>query len=134
MTIQHIINNIFRQDFREHRVLGRVLFGISMLFLGLLSLFNISSYAGYAPEYLPLPQLLTIGVGLILTIAGFLLFANIQTLRATQAIIGLFIAFILIVNLPTGNMLELAQNVAFLAAALLIGSQAKEHLTPHKSE
>ncbi len=126
MTIQVIINNIFRQDFKNHLVLGRVLFGIAMLFLGLFNLFNISAYANYAPDYLPLPQFFVVVVGLVLTVCGFALFANLHTERAAQAILLLFIAFILIVNLPQSNMLDLSQSVAFIAAALLIAQNAKQ--------
>ena len=116
------------------RVLGRVLFGVSILFLGLLVFFDLSSYAGYAPSYLPVPLILALGVGAILTFAGFAIFANLHTERAALSIALVFISFILIVNLPTGNMLELAQNLAFVGAALLIATQAKEELHSSKPE
>ena len=126
MKIQIIVNNIFRQNFKNHRVLGRVLFGISMLFLGLLNLFNVSSFAGYAPDYLPVPSLLVVLVGVVLTFAGFALFANVHVIRSSQLIALVFLSFIAIVNLPQGNMLELSQNVAFTGAALLISTLSRE--------
>jgi len=134
MTIQSIINSIFRQDFKNTLVLGRVLFGIAMLFLGLLNLFNISSFAGYAPDYLPVPTLLVTGVGVILTLLGFAIFANLHTEKAAKGLGLLFLAFILIVNLPQGNMLELSQNVAFFGAALLIATITKEGKNGAKTE
>ena len=134
MTIQKIINSIFRQDFRDHKVLGRVLFGVAMLFIGLMNLFQISRYAGYAPDYLPVPQLLVIGVGSILTLAGFMIFANLHTQRSAQAIVLLFISFVLIVNLPQSNMLDLAQNFAFIGGALLVAQEAKRENETKKKE
>jgi uncharacterized membrane protein len=132
MTIQSIINRIFRQDFSDKVVLGRTLFGMSMLFLGLLNLFNVSSYASYAPDYLPVPHVLVVLVGLALVVLGFMIFANCRTERASLGIIILFGAFILIMNLPTGNMFDLAQNITFISAALLIGhnAQREKHKEP----
>ena len=120
MALSDVINQIFRQNFKNHRVLGRVLFGVSMMFMGLLNLFNIKAFADFAPDYLPAATLLVILVGIVLTLAGFGLFANLYVTRSAQTIILLFIAFILIVHLPQSDILELAKNVAYISAALLI--------------
>lgn len=134
MKIQHIVNSIFRQNFYNPKVLGRVIFGGSMIFLGLFTFFHLSSVVSYAPTYLPLRELLALGVGLILTVAGFGIFANLYLDQATRAIVVLFAAFILIVNLPTGNTFELAQNLAFMSAAILIGQMSHDDLSPEKKE
>jgi hypothetical protein len=98
---------------------------MSMLFLGFLNLFNISDFASFAPDYLPAPHVLVVIVGIALVGLGFMIFGNCRTERASLGIIILFSAFILILNLPQGKMFELAQNVTFIAAALLIGQNAK---------
>ena len=103
-----------------------------MIFLGMFSFFHLSSVVNYAPEYLPLREVLALGVGAILTIAGFGIFSNLYLKKATLALVVLFASFILIVNLPTGNVFELAQNLAFMSAALLIGTMSKEDLNPVK--
>ena len=132
MKIQHIVNSIFRQEFRNPKVLGRVLYGGSMIFLGMFSFFHLSSVVNYAPTYLPFRGLLALGVGAILVIAGFGVFANFYLKKATLALIILFASFILIVNLPTGNTFELAQNLAFLSAALLISRMSDNDLGTEK--
>lgn len=129
MKIQTIINSIFRQDFTNPFVLARTLFGLSMAIIGLLNVFRPKSYAAYAPDYLPMPEVLSVGIGVILLLTGFAVFANLYLKRAAQVLVLLFASFIVIVDLPTGNILWLAQDVAFISTALLIHALVKEKET-----
>ena len=126
MKISELINNIFRQDFKNHLVLGRSIFGVSIFIMGAYGLLDASNYASYAPSYIPFSEALAILTGLVLVLSGILILANSYIKRATSALIILFLLFILLIHLPTGDVFFLVQNLSVIGAALIIRSLPKE--------
>ena len=125
MGIQQEIHATFTQDFRSKEVLGRVLFGLSFIILGLLSISQMSSLASYAPIYVPFASLFVLIVGIVFLIAGICIAANKHVKNAAYSIAGIFALFALFLHLPNNDMISVFQDTAFIGAALLLASLAR---------
>lgn len=132
MKIQEVINNIFRQNYKDQLVLGRSLFGLAIFVMGFDSVFNAESYASYA-EYLPFGGFLAIVAGILFILTGFFILAGLHLRKATTVLIGLLSLFIILVYLPVGDIFSFIQSLALIGASLVIKtltSDANESTEP----
>ena len=123
--MQSKIHAAFTQDFRSKEVVGRVLFGLSFVMLGLLSISQMNSLASYAPIYVPFAPLFVLIIGIDFLIAGISIAINEHVKNAAYSIAGIFVLFALFLHLPSNNMIAIFQDTAFIGAALLIASRAR---------
>ena len=122
MKIQEVINNIFRQNFHNPAVLGRVLFGLSILVLGLNSALRSESYVSFAPPYIPFPYFFAIFFGVLFTLSGLLILADSHIRKATAVLVGILLLFILVVYLPTGDLSSITRTIGVVGGAILVRS------------
>jgi len=122
MSLQHEVHSALKQDFKNHSVLGRVLFGFAFALLGLLSILQSGSLSSYAPQYVPFATFLIIVIGILFLVSGLGIIANKEVKRACYAIIGVHVVFLLLLHLPSSDFISIAQDVAYIGAALLIAN------------
>lgn len=132
MVLQTVINNIFRQNWKDNAVLGRVLFGTVILIIGLMDIFNIGGYTAAAPAYLPFPSFLVVGAGTLFVISGFFILANIHVRQATMVLVVLLTLLIILVYIPVGHMQRAIETVGFVGTALILYALAKRDLEAQK--
>lgn len=125
MSIQRVINNIFRQNFRDPAILGRTLFSVGLLIIGLEEVLHTSSYAADLPDYLPMASLLTLLIGIIFAGTGFMMLANIAVKKAVRILTGLFIFLIVLAYLPVGDVSAIVEALVFIGGALLVSVTAE---------
>jgi uncharacterized membrane protein YphA (DoxX/SURF4 family) len=143
--MKNTINEAMKQDFASHEVLGRVLFGVAFLVLGLYSILNAKMFASNAPSFVPevLAPLLTIAVGAVFAGGGFAIATGKAVARGAIAIAIVWALMAIFANLFSAyfDVREFFFAVAFIGAALTLKAQAEkrgmvEHaalLDSHKS-
>jgi uncharacterized membrane protein len=122
MSVQNIINRFFRQNFRDPFVLGRVLFGLSVLFIGFAYVLDVDRFASVIPELIPFAGIGVFLVGLLHIFGGFLIAVDIKTVLAARVLVLLFALAALVLYLPQGAFLAMVEELIFIAAALLVTS------------
>lgn len=130
--LQTLINNIFRQDWSDHAVLGRTLFGGAMLIIGITSMVNASGYASVAPSYLPFPTALVVVAGAIFIVSGFFILAHTHVRQAAYILIALLTLFIVLVYLPISHLLRAVETAGLIGAAFLVSALTRRELEAQK--
>jgi len=142
--MKETINEAMKQDFSSHAVLGRVLFGVSFLILGLYSVLNSQMFASNAPSFVPdmLGPLLVVGTGAIFIGAGFGIATGKAVARGSVAIAAVWAAMAIFSNALSSyfDVREFFIALAFIGAALTIkaqaesGTQTKHEPSPHDAK
>lgn len=122
--MKETINKAMKQDFSSHAVLGRVLFGVSFLILGLYSVLNAKMFASNAPGFVPdmLAPLLVMAVGVVFVIAGFGIATGKAVARGSVAIAVVWTLVAVFTNLLSSyfDVREFFIALAFIGASLTL--------------
>tara|TARA_B100000745_G_scaffold273100_1_gene201321 strand:- start:591 stop:1064 length:474 start_codon:yes stop_codon:yes gene_type:complete len=127
--MKDVLNQAVGQDFSSHAVLGRVLFGVSFLVLGLYSILNIKSLASYAPGFVPDPLVpLVVLLVSVLYVAGGLGVATGMHVRRAALAIALVWVLMLVSNILSMyfDVREFFVALAFVGASLMIKAGAED--------
>jgi len=113
-----VITKAMKQDFSSHAVLGRVLFGVAFLVLGIYSILNAKMLANNAPGYVPeiLAPVLVVFVGCIFAAGG----AGIATGKAiARGATGIAVVWGLIALFTNAFTMHFDVREFFLAMAIV---------------
>lgn len=128
--MKDLFSDVLKQDFASHAVLGRVLFGISFLILGIFSILKAKSLASSTPDFVPdmLAPVLVIVVGCVFVGAGFAIATGKAVGRGAVAIAIIWGLIAVFGNAFSSyfDVREFFVAVAFIGASLVIKSQASQ--------
>jgi len=127
--MKEIMNEAMKQDFSSHAVLGRVLFGVSFLILGIYSILNAKMFASNAPNFVPdmLGPLLVIVVGCVFIGGGFGIATGKAVGRGAMAIALVWAGMAIFANLLSSyfDVREFFIALAFIGASFILKAQAE---------
>jgi len=128
--MKDVLNQAMQQDFSSHAVLGRVLYGVSFLVLGLYSIINAGSLDSYAPDIVPdfLAPLAVLAVGAAFVFGGFGVATGKYVARGATAIAVVWAVLAVFTNLLNAyfDVRDFFVALAFIGASMMIKSGAED--------
>lgn len=128
--MKDVLNQAMQQDFSSHAVLGRVLYGVSFLVLGLYSIMNAKSLDSYAPDMFPdfLAPLAVFAIGVAFVFGGFGVATGKYVARGATVIAVVWATLAVFTNLLNMyfDVREFFVALAFIGASLMIKSCAAD--------
>lgn len=128
--MKDVLTQAMQQDFSSHAVLGRVLYGVSFLVLGLYSIINAGSLDSYAPNIVPdfLASLAVLTVGAVFVFGGFGVATGKCVTRGATAIAVVWAVLAVCTNLLNTyfDVRDFFVALAFIGASMMIKSGAED--------